>query len=173
MRDKQIILKSTIIDTPLGEMLVIADEQRLYLLEFRDVIDLQANMEAISLKQQDVIYPGNTMVIAQLQDELVSYFRGDLKSFSTKICIQGSDFQVKAWQELIKISYGNTITYQQQARLLAKPNAYRAVANANACNRLAIIIPCHRVINKNGKIGGYKAGIERKAWLLAHEVRQK
>ncbi|AFD19879.1 methylated-DNA--protein-cysteine methyltransferase [Rickettsia slovaca str. D-CWPP] len=73
------------------------------------------------------------------------------------------------WQELMNIPYGETRSYLNQAKVLGKPNSYRAVANANGMNQLAIIVPCHRIINSNGKLGGYGRGLHRKKWLIEHE----
>lgn len=81
----------------------------------------------------------------------------------------GTDFQKQVWQALQQIPFGQTCAYMDIARALGKPTAYRAVANANGANRLAIIIPCHRVINANGQLGGYASGLTRKAWLLKQE----
>ena len=85
----------------------------------------------------------------------------------------GSDFQQKVWQALLKIPYGETRSYAAQAAAMGFPKATRAVANANGANQLAIVIPCHRIINSNGALGGYGGGVARKEWLLQHEAKYK
>jgi O-6-methylguanine DNA methyltransferase len=83
----------------------------------------------------------------------------------------GSPFQKQVWNELTQIPFGETLSYSNLAAKVSKPSARRAVAQANGANLSPIIIPCHRIINADGKIGGYSGGIERKKWLLAHEKR--
>ena len=102
-------------------------------------------------------------------EQLDDYFRGDRKVFSAKLKLQGTDFQTKVWNQLIKIPYGKTASYKDIASKIGNPNANRAVGNANRQNKLAIIVPCHRVIGSNGSLTGYAGGIWRKEWLLKHE----
>ena len=104
-------------------------------------------------------------------DKLKSYFEGKLKKFETPLFLLGSPFQKKVWQALLKIPYGTTRSYAAQAVSMSEPKATRAVANANGANQLAIVIPCHRIINSNGALGGYGGGIARKEWLLQHEAK--
>ncbi len=163
------ILKSTLIDSPLGPMLAIGDEEELYLLEFIDRKGLKREIERLIVKTKSNIDFGRTSPIDQIEQELDEYFKGKRKEFKTKMNICGSTFQKEVWQELMNIPYGETRTYLQQARAIGKPTSFRAVANANGANQFAIIIPCHRVINTNGKLGGYGGGIEKKKWLLEHE----
>lgn len=99
------------------------------------------------------------------------YFSGKLRQFNTPTHLIGSPFQKKAWLALIDIPYGETRSYLQQAKVIGNPSAYRAVANANGANQLAIVVPCHRIINANGELGGYGGGVNRKQWLLEHERR--
>lgn len=163
------ILKSTWIDTPLGEMLAISDEKALYLLEFAERRGLEREIESLRMKIKTDIIPGNTTPIASIKSELKSYFEGSLKKFKTPLQLFGSSFQQSVWSELMRIPYGETRSYAEQAIAIGKETAYRAVANANGANQLAIVIPCHRIINKNGDLGGYGGGIHRKKWLIAHE----
>ncbi|ASG67464.1 hypothetical protein fh0823_00640 [Francisella halioticida] len=95
-----------------------------------------------------------------------------MKNFSIPLKLTGTEFQKQVWQELLNIPYGETISYQQEAINIGKPTAFRAVANANGKNLLPIIIPCHRVINANGKLGGYTGGLEKKKLLLKLEGRK-
>lgn len=163
------ILKSSWLDTPLGPMLVISDEEGLYLLEFVERRGLEKEIERLRLKLKTAIIPGRTEHIDSIEQELANYFAGKLKSFKTPIHMLGSPFQKMVWQELMRIPYGETRSYLAQAKAIGKSSSYRAVANANGANQLAIIIPCHRIINSNGDLGGYGGGIIRKQWLINME----
>ena len=101
--------------------------------------------------------------------QLEEYFKGARKNFSLKLLLQGTPFQKLVWQRLKKIPYGKLASYGEVARAIGKPNAYRAVGNANNKNPIAIIIPCHRVIGSDGTLVGYGSGLWRKEWLLDHE----
>ena len=170
MKAENRVLKESRIKTPLGEMIAIADQNFLYLLEFTDSPNVKRKIERLKGKLNCIIEPGQAQPITSIEQELSSYFSGKLKRFDTPIFMMGTDFQRLAWQELRDIPYADTRSYKQQADLLKKPKAVRAIANANAANQLAIIIPCHRVIQNDGKIGGYAGGVQRKEWLLEHEL---
>ncbi len=163
------ILKSSWIDTPLGPMLAVSDDQALYLLEFVERRGLEREIERLRIKTKSAIIPGRTLAIDSIEEELANYFAGKLKIFKTPIHMLGSPFQKMAWQELMNIPYGETKSYLAQAEAIGKSTSYRAVANANGANQLAIIIPCHRIINSNGDLGGYGGGIIRKQWLINME----
>lgn len=163
------ILKASWIDTKLGPMIAIANKDALYLLEFVGRRGLEREVERLRLKTKSAIIPGSTQAIRSIEKELSLYFDGRLKEFKTPLFFLGSDFQKKVWTELKKIPYGKTESYADIARKIGKPSAFRAVANANGANQLAIVIPCHRVINTNGDWGGYGGGLTRKKWLINHE----
>lgn len=163
------ILSFTWIETPLGVMLAIGNSTTLYLLEFISCKGLRREIKKLCLLTNSTLVEGKTPVLAQIEEEILSYFKGALFHFTTPVHLLGTSFQKRAWEELAKIPYGHTRSYRDQAILLGNPTAYRAVANANGANQLAIIIPCHRIINHNGQLGGYDGGIEIKKWLLAHE----
>ncbi len=165
------LLKSSWIDTPLGPMLAIADEKALYLLEFVDRRGLEREVEHLRNKVKAAIIPGYTHPINSIEIELKSYFEGALVEFKTPLIFLGSEFQKRVWQELKKIHSGQTRSYLEIATAIGQPTACRAVARANGANQFAIIIPCHRVINTNGELGGYGGGLKRKQWLLHHEKR--
>jgi len=149
--------KSFWIDTPLGPLLAIADDSSLYALEFTP---------------RKLPPPtGRNSPIDQIEQELNLYFEGKLQTFSTPLSPIGTPFQKDVWEALEKIPYGETISYSQLAINVNNPRGYRAVAQANGRNPLPIIIPCHRVINKGGGLGGYSVGIERKQWLLELETQ--
>lgn len=166
---KQVLLKASWIDTPLGPMIAIADSDVLYLLEFIDRRGLEREVERLRIKLKAAIMPGSTAPIELIQKELKLYFTGSLRVFTTPIHILGSNFQQKVWNELLQIPYGQTRSYLKQAEAIGNGKAVRAVANANGANQFAIIIPCHRIINNNGELGGYGGGLMRKKWLIEHE----
>jgi methylated-DNA-[protein]-cysteine S-methyltransferase len=103
--------------------------------------------------------------IAQVDE----YFHGKRKQFSLPLCLEGTDFQKEAWQQLIRIAYGKTATYGEVAAAIGRPEAARAVGQANHRNPISIIVPCHRVIGSGGRLVGYGGGLWRKEWLLSHE----
>lgn len=159
--------------TPLGTMLLIAAEEGLCLLEF-------AGSRRIAREQQDLErLTGRRTVFAENRHtrqtviEIGEYFQGIRRRFDLELFTPGSPFQQRVWQALQDIPYGETRSYQQQAEYLHHPNAVRAVAAANGANRVSIVIPCHRVIGKNGSLIGYGGGLQRKQWLLEHEQGQR
>lgn len=163
------ILKASWIDTVLGPMIAISDDAGLYLLEFVDKRGLEAEIQRLKLKTKAAIIPGHTQPIKSITLELKAYFNGDLKNFTSPVHLLGTPFQRLVWEELLRIPYGQTKSYASQAQAVGKPTAYRAVANANGANQLTLIIPCHRIINSNGDLGGYGGGMMRKKWLIDHE----
>ncbi|MCE2715934.1 MAG: methylated-DNA--[protein]-cysteine S-methyltransferase [Pseudomonadota bacterium] len=162
-------LKSAWIETPLGLMVAIANDKELYFLEFVERDRLDEKIEKFSRNAKANIIPGNTHILKLVESELKEYFCGELKTFNTPLHLTGSSFQKSAWNELLKTPYGKTRSYTEQAVALGKPVAFRAVANANGANNIAIIIPCHRIISHDGKLGGYSSGIAKKKWLLELE----
>ena len=163
------VLKASWIDTKLGPMIAISDDEGLYLLEFVDRRGLEREVERLRLKIKAAIIPGITDPIKLITLELKSYFDGTLKEFKTPLHLLGSPFQKLVWEEILSIPYGHTRTYAEQSEAIGNRTAYRAVANANGANQLAIVIPCHRIINSNGDLGGYGGGVMRKQWLIDHE----
>lgn len=156
-------------DTPLGAMVAIADAHFLYVLEFIDRKHVSVQIDSCFEELGIVAKEGTCDPIISIKRELLSYFAGSINAFETPFKTIGTPFQKDVWQGLLTIPYGQTIGYAAQAHALGRPRAQRAVANANARNRLAIIIPCHRVVRSDGSLGGYGAGVQRKKWLIAHE----
>lgn len=163
------ILKASWLDTQLGPMIAISDEEMLYLLEFVDRRGLEREVERLRQKTKSAIIPGSTQPIRSVEKELTLYFEGKLNAFKTPLLFLGSPFQKQVWKELQKIPYGETRSYADLAKSIGKPSAFRAVARANGSNQMALVIPCHRVINSSGELGGYSGGITRKQWLIHHE----
>lgn len=117
--------------------------------------------------------PGTHAHFDALNLQLEEYFAGTRETFELPLVLPGTLFQQSVWEGLQMIPYGTTRSYQEQAEFLENPNAIRAVAKANGDNRIAIIIPCHRVIGKNGKLIGYGGGLWRKQYLLDHEFKHR
>lgn len=163
------ILTINYITTPLGTMLAAANNTHLYALEFIEEESTFPASQKLFARGDYQIVPGTTSIHEQISTELAAYFSGILKQFTVPFYLQGTTFQKKTWQALTEIPYANTISYADLAAKINQRSAHRAVANANGANNLAIIIPCHRVINSNGRLGGYRSGLERKVWLLQHE----
>lgn len=163
------VIAVTRILTPLGPMIAAASQKGICLLEFTDRLRLEAQITRLSKRLNARFVPGKHPLFEQLELELKQYFEGKLKHFKVPLDIPGTDFQTQVWQELINIPYGQTRSYQTQATAINRPEAVRAVAKANGDNRIGIIIPCHRVIGKNGKLTGYGGGLWRKKRLLELE----
>ena len=165
------VLKSSYITTPLGQMVAIASDETLYLLNFLDSPKLYRQIECLQQRTQSVIISGTCAPLVLIEQELKAWFDGALKTFKTPMILLGTSFQKSAWGALCSIPYGATRSYLEQAAAIERPTACRAVANANGANSFTIVIPCHRIINHNGSLGGYTGGIARKQWLIEHEKR--
>lgn len=142
-----------IIETPLGNLLAIAEGPALLSLQFTE----------------EEAFKDKTPVLLQLEKELHAYFASKLKVFRTPLHFSGTDFQKKVWNELKNVPYGKTLSYKELAEKIDHKKAVRAVANANGANPFIILIPCHRILYADGTLGGYSSGLSRKKWLLEHE----
>ncbi|ADQ03893.1 methylated-DNA/protein-cysteine methyltransferase [Caldicellulosiruptor owensensis OL] len=128
--------------------------------------DSVVSVEFVSHKDEDeVISPVVKEAILQLEE----YFEGKRTTFELKLQLQGTEFQKRVWNELIKVPFGSVISYRELAKKVGKPQGARAVGNAVGKNPAVIIVPCHRVVKSDGTLGGYSAGIHKKMWLLEHE----
>jgi AraC family transcriptional regulator of adaptative response/methylated-DNA-[protein]-cysteine methyltransferase len=158
------------LDTVLGGMVACAVDDGICMLAFEN----GSTSEEISFLKKHFgmeACEGENEHILLLKGQLKEYFEGTRKEFLLRLCQPGTGFQKKVWNELLKIGYGQTRTYLEQSISVGNPLAIRAVAKANGANRIAIIIPCHRIIGSGGRLTGYAGGIERKRWLLDHESR--
>lgn len=117
--------------------------------------------------------PHNSAITDNAVKQLQEYFAGQRQQFSLPLAPRGTAFQRQVWEQLNGIAYGQTCSYGDIAARLQNPKAMRAVGAANGQNPISIVVPCHRVIGSNGKLTGYAGGVERKAWLLAHENPQQ
>ena len=157
------------IATPLGFMLAGTTKNGLCLLEFIDRRMLETQFKRIRQHMNATFIPGSNVITEMTATQINEYFNGKRRQFSVPLHIQGTDFQEEVWNQLKMIPYGKTRSYEEQARAINRPKAIRAVARANGDNRIAIIIPCHRVIGKDGNMCGYGGGIWRKKYLLELE----
>jgi AraC family transcriptional regulator of adaptative response/methylated-DNA-[protein]-cysteine methyltransferase len=156
-------------ETAMGRMVSISDETALYMLEFTNRVKMLAQVKRLHRLHKRPILMGRTAIAEQIESELRAYFAGDLKRFTTPLTLTGTDFQKRTWAELAKIPYGETRSYADLAVAVGNEKAVRAVAGSNAKNGLALIVPCHRVIAKDGGLGGYAGGVDRKKALLSLE----
>lgn len=159
------------ISTPIGDMVAIASDDALWLLEFGDRRGLPGQRKALARLAPDEPRDGDNDVLRRVEAQLAEYFAGARREFELPLRIDGSPFQRAAWGALTQIPYGETRSYAQQATLLDRADAVRAVARANGENRLAVLVPCHRVVGADGRLTGYGGGLHRKRWLLDHELR--
>lgn len=166
------LLFSSWITTPLGPMFAVADEDFLYFLEFKDSRFLEKKLKRLKNAYKAEINSGTPKPILSIEKELNKYFTGALEKFKTAIKYTGTSFQKDVWNQLNTIPYGKTISYGELAAAIGRPRAFRAAANANGANLFPIIIPCHRVIQADGTLGGYSGGIHNKVYLLKHEKAQ-
>lgn len=150
-------------DSPVGRLLIAGDQSGLRCILFA---------EGRSEVRPEPGWQENPAALSEALSQLRSYFAGARREFDLPVTPEGTPFQRRVWQELLKIPYGATISYGELARRIGKPNASRAVGLANGANPISIVIPCHRVIGSNGKLTGYGGGLEKKEWLLALERGQ-
>ncbi len=124
-----------------------------------------------SPKQMEHGEPGISEVMHVCTEQLIEFFNGNRRSFNVPIYQPGTDFQQNVWSELLNIRYGKTISYMDLAKRLGDPKCIRAAATTNGKNKIAIIVPCHRVIGSNSALTGYAGGLWRKKWLLDMEFK--
>ena len=162
----------TRLETPLGDMVAVSDDEALHLFEFHDRTALPTEMRRIGARI-GAVSDGTTAVSAQLARELAEYFAGSRRRFHVPIAQRGSAFTMQVWAALCAIPCGETRSYAQIAAAIGRPAAVRAVARANGANTVAILVPCHRVIGSDGSLTGYGGKLWRKRWLLDHELRAR
>ena len=157
-----LVTNAHIYHSPIGAILIEADDQSIARLEFVEEAAL-VDMEMDNIESNPVIH--------QCIDELIEYFSGQRTSFTVPIHQSGTDFQQKVWKELYEVPFGKTLSYGELAKKLGDPKCIRAAAAANGKNKIAIIVPCHRIIGADQSLVGYAWGKTRKRWLLQHEFR--
>lgn len=164
-RNMPVVYLSRIL-TPLGPMLAGATEEAVCLLEFTDRRMLATQLSRLEGRLGCTFLPGRTELLQQLESEVAAYFGGELRKFESPVDTPGTPFQRRVWDVLREIPFGQVRSYAEQARAIGDPAAVRAVARANGDNRVAIVIPCHRVIGSDGSLIGYGGGLWRKKYLL-------
>ncbi len=157
------------IETPLGMMLAVADDDGLRLLEFGDRRALERELPILRQRLRKSVVPGEHRHLDAIRAQLADYFSGKNLEFDLPLAPVGSEFQRRAWKILRTIPVGETRSYSWMAERLGDPGARRAVGRANGTNMMCIVIPCHRVIRADGTLCGYGGGLWRKKWLLDHE----
>lgn len=171
-REDASAILTALVDTPLGTMIAGATDEGLCLLEFTDRRMLEAQITRLRGILKQPLVPGEHEHLTRTREELQRYFEGRLDTFTVPLVFRGTPFEERVWRELMRIPYGETRSYAQMADRVAAPGAQRAVGRANGMNRIAIVIPCHRVVNSDGKLGGYGGGLWRKHWLLGLEQKR-
>ena len=161
-----VTIKTTTIESPLGPLVAGATEEGVCLLEFADRRAFAKQIETLKRRTGGSMVPGTCDHLEQLGRELEEYFRGEREGFSVAITAPGTDFQRRVWSQLRRIPYGQTTSYERLANAIGRPGAQRAVGRANGDNRIAILIPCHRVVRSDGTLCGYGGGLWRKQFLL-------
>ena len=153
------------ISSPIGPIYIVADEKHLQAITFA------CNWESIQKKMKDLECKSNA-IIAQTEVQLQEYFAKERTAFDLPIAFSGTVFQKQSWQALLTIPYGETRSYAEQAQIIGKAKAVRAVGRANGQNPIPIVVPCHRVIAKSGELTGFAGGLERKKYLLELEGKK-
>lgn len=159
------------VETPLGTMTALASEQGIVLFEFAEGAHLERGVRDLlrylppAVEIRDESHPH----LDRLRREISEYFAGTRTRFDVPLHLLGTPFQLQVWSTLLQIPYGRTCSYAEEAAMIGRPAAVRAVANANGRNRMPILVPCHRVIGSDGSLTGYSAGIQRKIRLLELE----
>ncbi len=153
-------LAYTVMESPVGQLLLAGDERGLWLLSFVNGSDH---------REPPSVWRESRSAFREPIRQLDAYFHRELRSFDVPLHPVGTDFQLAVWNALMSIPYGSTISYGELARRIGEPAAVRAVGGANHANPIAIVIPCHRVIGSTGKLVGYGGGLATKSKLLALE----
>ena len=161
------------IETPLGAMVAVADDEGLRLLEFADRRALEGELAILRKRLRTNVVPVEHPHLDTLREELADYFAGRKLTFAVPLRSVGSEFQMRCWKLLRSIPVAETRSYSWMAEQLGAPGAQRAVGRANGTNMISIVVPCHRVIRADGTLCGYGGGLWRKKWLLEHERKWK
>lgn len=163
------------VTTPLGDMMAAATQKGICMLSFYHKLQIDAQLERLKDTFDAEVLPAtqNIGYFEQLQKQLDEYFNKQRTVFEIPMQLVGSTYEVAVWKELLKIPYGKTISYKQQAAAMGDENGFRAVANAAAQNMILILVPCHRLIGTSGELHGYSAGKEKKKFLLELEQSNK
>jgi methylated-DNA-[protein]-cysteine S-methyltransferase len=163
---EKIMTSYSILKTPVGDLMLVANKSELVGIYFSDCRHVPAGQKNWTRDEQ---HP----VLKKAGKELTEYLDGKRSTFSFPPSAYGTDFQKRVWREIAKIPFGKTISYSDLAKRAGSPNAIRAVGTATGRNPLGIMVPCHRVLEKNNGLGGYAGGLKRKQYLLELEKKFK
>jgi O-6-methylguanine DNA methyltransferase len=163
MATAQAVYYSTV-ESPIGKLLLAATERGLRYIQFGGRMPRPRKGE---------VWVESAAALQPYADQLQAYFRGELREFTCKLDLDGTTFQKKCWEALLRIPYGKTCSYADIAKQVGSPRAFRAVGQANHNNPIPIIVPCHRVITSSGTLGGYGGGLDVKERLLRLEQAPK
>ena len=152
----------------LGELYVVASDKGIVYIGTPNASFNEVEVWA-KKRFKDYAFEDNSTEIALYLEQLEAYFKGEVREFTLPIYVEGSPFQLAVWNALKELPYGTTVSYSEIAERIGKPKAVRAVGAAIGANPLLVIIPCHRVIGKNGKMTGFRSGISMKEYLLQLE----
>lgn len=167
--DGATVIYLQVLETPLGNMLACATDKGICLLEFIDRRAFVTELKDLKRLLRASIEPGTNQHLIALEKQLNEYFLKTRTVFDLPLITPGTEFQNIVWKKLMDIPYGETRSYKQQSIAVGNSGAIRAVGTANGANRIAIVIPCHRVIGEDGSLTGYGGGLKRKRWLLDFE----
>ncbi len=151
-----------VMNSPVGELTLLTSAAGLHAILWDNDAEHFSSKEIIATSYQ----PANDEISRKTQKQLLEYFQGQRQNFDLPLVLNGTDFQIKAWQQLLEIPYGETVSYAEQAAKISNRNKARAVGMANGLNPISIVVPCHRVIGSNGDLVGFGGGLEKKAYLL-------
>lgn len=163
-------LSATWFETPIGPMLCIVNDDGLHMLEFAERKGLASELKTTIFKVAPVSFQKHEYHLI-VKSQLDEYFAGTRRKFNLKLAQSGSIFEKGVWQLLLLVPFGETRCYSQIAKSCNNEKAVRAVARANGANKIAIIVPCHRIIGADGSLTGYGGQLWRKEWLLRHESK--
>ena len=163
---------TTAVKTPFGHMRAVATDDALVMLEFEEEGRAKLQTGTLSRYLGGPVHEFSNSVLDLTQEQLDQYFAREREEFTMPLKLYGTPFQIRVWRQLLEIRYGQTSTYSQVAKTIENKEASRAVGKANGDNRLAIVVPCHRVIRADGHMCGYGGGLWRKQYLLALESGQ-
>lgn len=158
--------------SPLGALTILGSNEGICFLGFADQKHRVSQLKKVEQYHGAQALPGKHPYFDLVQTQLNEYFAGTRTRFEIPLTYYGTPFQCTVWNSLATIPYGQTRSYSAQAHSLQNPDAVRAVAAANGQNPFVIVVPCHRVIGKTGKLTGYGGGLSRKEWLLHHETQR-
>ncbi len=158
----------TILDTPVGPLLLTAEDAGLTGVRFARNRGADAAPDP-AWRPDDGARGGASAVLAAAREQLGDYFAGRRRTFDLPLAPRGTPFQLRVWEALRALAWGETVSYAELARRAGSPGAARAIGAANGRNPIPVVVPCHRVIGADGTLTGFGGGVERKEWLLAHE----